>query len=173
DGQLLTTRILSKDVTQQRNFLTLDAGAEDGVEEGMAVVDDEGIIGKVVLTSRRYAVVQSYLNTDFRVPARIQDVGTDGIISWDGVDRMRLLLNFVPKTEPVVPGQEIVTYGSLTFPDGYVVGTVDTAFANEGRNDFQIYLTPATPIGRADYVFVILAKPDPVIEELMEVASQQ
>lgn len=160
-------RVVAKDVTQQQNLLTISAGAADSVKVGMPVVDERGIIGKVVLTSAHYALVMPHQSTQFAVPATIDALQQDGIVRWDGVEYDRLLMEYVPKTEPVEEGQLVTTSGySGVFPAGFPVGTVDSVFAGRGRNDFIIYLRPAAPISQANYVYVLLVEPDAEIDAL-------
>ena len=160
-------RVVAKDVTRQQNLLTISAGAADSVRVGMPVVDERGIIGKVVLTSERYALVMPHQSTQFAVPATIDALQQDGIVRWDGIEYDRLLMEYVPKTEPVEEGQLVTTSGySGVFPAGFPVGTVDSVFAGRGRNDFIIYLRPAAPISQANYVYVLLVEPDAEIDAL-------
>lgn len=155
-------RIVARDITRQRNYLTIDAGRNDGVLPGMAVVDDRGIIGTVLLATPHYARVLPYLNTDFRVAARIQPIGATGIVRWDGENPDRLLMEFVSRTEPVQPGMLVVTttYSGI-FPPGFPVGRITEVTRQPGLNTLRIYLEPASPLDQASYVFVILRPPDP------------
>lgn len=167
DYPLQPARIVSKDITRQQNYLTLDVGEADSVQPGMAVIDAEGILGKIVLTSDHYALVQPYLNTEFRVPAKIQELQTAGVVRWEGVRRDRLLMEHVVKTEPVRPGQLAVTSGfSDTFPAGYPIGTVDSVAVRPGRNELLVYLRPASPLSKTQYAFVVMRRPDPERETL-------
>lgn len=160
--RLLAARIVDRDVTRQQNFLTIDIGAADSVEVGMAVVNDRGIIGKVVEVAPSYARVMSYLHTDFRMPAKVLPLGTTGSVGWDGERRDRLLMEFVSRTEPVLRGQQVVTSGfSASFPPGFAVGYVDSVAALPGRNQLQVFVQPASPLDRAEFVFVVLDRPVP------------
>ena len=141
--------------------LTVDAGSADGLREGMAVLDDRGIMGRVVLTSRRYARVMPYLNTDFRVTARILPIGAEGIVRWSGARNDRLSMEFVARTEPVRRGQAVVTAGrGDVFPEGCLIGYVESVNARAGRNALDVELRPAAPLARATHAFVLLALPD-------------
>ena len=75
-------RIIDKD--RGEHLFTLDVGRRGGVEPGMAVVDERGILGKVLLVSERYARVMPYQNTRFFVPATVQPVGAEGVVRWMG-----------------------------------------------------------------------------------------
>jgi rod shape-determining protein MreC len=165
-------RVVAKDLTQQQNLLTINAGRADSVAVGMPVVDERGIVGKVVVVGNRYALVMPHQSTDFAVPGTLDALQQDGIVRWDGVDFDRLLMEFVPKTEPVEEGMLVTTSGySGVFPAGVPIGTVDSVFAAQGRNDFVIYLRPAAPISQVSYVYVLRALPDPEPAALREEAS--
>lgn len=159
-ARLLATRIVTKDLMRQENFLTVDVGRTDGVEKGMPVVHQQGIVGTVLLTSERYARVMPFLNTDFRVPAVIQPLKAEGIVRWTGERHDRLLLEHVVKTEPVEPGQQVVTSGhSGVFPPGRAIGTVDSVQVRPGRSELLIYLEPAVSLNEISHAFVMLRLP--------------
>ena len=157
-------RVVSKDITEQTNLMTIDVGEQDSVEVGMPVVNERGIVGRVVLTSPRYSVVMPHQNTQFRVPGVIEELGREGVVRWEGRSFDQLTMEYVVKTEPVRPGMLVTTSAfSGVFPPGMAIGRVDTAFAAAGRNDYVIRLTPAAPISEVGYVYVLLSQPDPEI----------
>lgn len=160
--QLQAARIVSKDVVGQQRYVTINVGSTDSVRTGMAVIDERGIIGRIVLVSDHYARVMTYLNTDFRVPAKIQPLQAAGIVRWEGDRADRLLLEHIVKTEPVQKGQLVVTSGfSGTFPPGYPIGVVDSVSASTGRNALNVYLRPSASLSNAEHAFVVLQQPDP------------
>ncbi len=167
DVSRVAARVVGKDITRQANFLTIDRGSRDSIEVGMPVIDERGVVGRVVLVSSNYAIVMPHQNTQFAVPATLELLDQDGIVRWDGTGYDRLLMEFVPKTEPVVPGQLVVTSPySGVFPAGIPVGVVDTAYAARGRNDYVIYLRPAAPITQVRYVYVLRVRPSAEREAL-------
>ena len=159
---LKPARIVVKDIFRQKNTLTLDVGRADSVETGMPVLHSNGIVGTVVLVSEHYSRVMPFLNTDFRVPALIQPLQAEGIIRWDGERLDRLLMEHVVKTEPVEPGQRVVTSGhSDVFPSGRTIGTVDSVAVQPGRNALRVYVQPAVSLPEIHHAFVVLRQPDP------------
>ena len=160
--QKVAARIIHKDIFGQENFLTLDVGRVDGVEPGMAVVDEKGILGTVIFVSTHYSRVLPYLNTEFHVPAKIQPLQADGNISWPGTRPDMLVLEHVVKTEPAKAGQLVVTGPSSgVFPPGYPIGEIDSVANRPGENLLEIHVRPASPLSTAQHAFVILQRPDP------------
>jgi rod shape-determining protein MreC len=171
--RLQAARIVEKDITKQQNYFTINVGASDSVAAGMAVINEDGILGKVVLTSADYARVMPYLNTDFRVPGVIVPLRAEGIVRWEGQQLNRLLMEHVVKTEPVSAGQSVVTSGhSGVFPAGHAIGTIDSVIVQPGRNELRIHLRPAAPLYKARHAFVVMERPDPERVALQERSVQ-
>lgn len=164
---LRPARIISKDITGRQNLMTLDIGSEDSVQIGMAVIDEHGVIGKVVLVSTSYSRVMPYINTDLRIPAKVLPMQAAGIVRWDGQRKDNLILDHVIKTEPVVTGQLVVASGfSSVYPEGIPVGTITEVHRIDGRNELVIHLKPAANATTASHVFVVMNRPDPERIEL-------
>jgi rod shape-determining protein MreC len=160
-AEMVAARVISKTLSTQRGLLTLDVGARDGIAQEMAVVDERGVVGKTVLVSERFSRVMPLLNTDLRVPAKIEPSGAAGILRWQGDRRDRLIMEHVVKTEPVRQGQRVVASGhSQVFPVNYSVGVVDSVLLRPGRIEFTIYVRPSASVDDADHVFVVTALPD-------------
>jgi rod shape-determining protein MreC len=171
DTEMVPARVVSKDITRQDNRLTLNVGSRDGVQVGMPVIDERGLVGKIVFASNNYSLVMPHQNTSFAVPAQITELGRDGIVRWDGQQFDRLLMEYVVKTEPVEPGMLVTTsLVSGNYPPGVPIGRVDSAFAAQGRNDLIIYIDPSAPISSVDLVYVVL---NPIDEELTELQAVQ
>ena len=125
------------------------------VKEG--VLDERGILGKVIQVSENYAQVMSYLNMDFRVPAKVQPSQAQGIVRWEGINRGELLLEHVIKTESVQQGNLVVTSGySSVFPPGYPIGIVEQVLPQPGKNQLLVYIKPTSPIDVVEHAFVVL-----------------
>lgn len=161
-AEALPARIISKDLTRERNFLVLDVGSNDGIEEGMAVVDPRGILGKTVLVGRKYSKVMTYLNSDFHIPVKILSSESDGLLRWDGERYDRLLLELVVRSQEVKRGEVVVTSGySGVFQKGYPIGEIDSVFVKPGMITWQIFVRPYARLDNATHVFVIRSIPDP------------
>jgi rod shape-determining protein MreC len=160
-------RVITKDITSERNFLTIDVGSEDGIRENMAVIDPSGIVGKVVLVGTRYARVMTYLNTEFFAPANVLPSYTDGSLRWDGGRFDRLLLEHVVRSANVSVGDMVVTNGySTVFHPGYPIGVVDTLYAAPGMSTWTIFVRPHARLDNLSHVFVVTEPPPSFIEAL-------
>jgi len=159
--EVIAARVTSKDITGERNNITLDVGTSDGITEDMAVIDPRGIVGKVTLVSERNSRIMTYLNTDFFTPANVLPSMTDGILRWDGNRFNRLILEQVVQSADVSRGDEVVTNGySTVFQPAYPIGVVDSVFAEPGMSTWTIYVTPYAELDNLSHVFVVKSIPD-------------
>ena len=133
DYSMATARIVGKTLIQTRNNITLNVGENDSVKVGMPVITDKGLIGKIVAASENFSIAQILLNKDLKISAKDQRSRIDGIVGWEGGDR--LLMKNVAKSSDVMMGDRIITseYSNVFpqgIPIGYVtsVGTVDNLF---------------------------------------------
>jgi len=120
----LSAKIINNNYANAFNFLTIDKGEKDGLGKEMAVVNGKGIVGIIDNTSSNYARVQSILNKNSRLNARLKN-GYFGTLKWNGLDYNVLQLSDIPRQAPVNIGDTIETGGKSTiFPEGVLIGTV-------------------------------------------------
>jgi rod shape-determining protein MreC len=129
----VTGKVIGKTLIQTRNNITLNIGEKDSVKTGMPVITDKGLVGRVVAASENFCIVQILLNKDLRVSAKDQRSRVDGIIAWDGEEKLQL--KNVSKSSDVMVGDVIITseysnHFPAGIPIGYAVsiGTVDNLF---------------------------------------------
>jgi rod shape-determining protein MreC len=91
----------------------------------MAVVNGKGIIGITETVSLNYTRVQSVLNKNSKLNARLKNSGYFGSLKWDGQDYRILQLTDIPRQAVVKIGDTIETDGKSTiFPEGILIGIV-------------------------------------------------
>lgn len=147
--------VVNQTVNRQKNFITLNKGTIQGVNPGMAVAAQEGLVGVVVGASRNYCVVMSVLNLDFRLSARFTANGYYGSLGWDGVSRSHANLHDIPHHVSINIGDTIETSGySAIFPAGVMIGTV--ADVNSHTGDFlNIKVALSTDFSSLHNVYII------------------
>lgn len=166
---LYPIRIVGKEINQINNSLTIDAGTEHDIEEGMPVVSAEGLVGKVILTAPGYSQVMPYMNTLFRVSAKLQNSNAYGIVSWDGESIYELQLNYVPQTVPVDSGEVVVTSGfSNQYPPDIPIGKVIRVEPQQGKETQKIYIRPFVNLYDIAKGFVVKFTPDTTVQNLNE-----
>lgn len=152
----IPARVVHNSVVRRHNYLTLDRGRSHGVEPDMGVISAEGVIGKVVRVSDRFAVVMSLLHEEFETSGMLEEQGVMGDVSWPGRNpRIARLGNIASHVEPTA-GDRVVTTGySAIFPEGIALGTVKRVRESPGSHFLEVDVELAAPFPRLRHVYVV------------------
>lgn len=169
DLNLYPVQIVGKELNQVSNYLTyltIDAGAEQNIESGMPIVAAEGLAGKVILTDQGYSQVMPFLNTLFKVSAKLQNSNAYGIVSWNA-NIEELQLSYIPQTVDVDTGEIVLTSGySNQFPPNIPIGKVIRTEPEQGKDTQKIFLDPFVDLYTISGGFVVKFQPDTTIQQL-------
>lgn len=103
--------------------VVIDKGSMDGIETDMAVVNEDGVVGRVSEVSQHYARVILITDPESAVDALVQRNRTRGIMT--GKDEKSCLLRYVRSNLDVRTGDLVVTSGKDgIFPKGLRLGIV-------------------------------------------------
>lgn len=134
----------------------IDAGADNGLGEGMAVVNEQGLVGKVVQVTRRNARVRLLTSPQAGYVVRIADTGEEGFLSGRGSRPFQL--DMADAEAEVDEGAEIVTHafaGSMV-PDGIPVGEVAEHPQTDEAGGAVLSVRPYVDFSRLVLVQVVL-----------------
>lgn len=164
---LYPVQIVGKELNQVTNSLTVDAGTEQDIKNGMPMVSSEGLVGIVIKSARGYSQVMPFLNTLFRVSAKLQTSNAYGIVSWDGKNINELQLDYVPQTTEVDTGEVVLTSGySNRYPPNLPIGKVVRTEPQEGKETQKIFLEPFVNMHEIAEGFIVKFEPDTTIQNL-------
>ncbi len=149
----VTARINASGPSAFDNVRFIDKGSEDGIVAGQAVVDEDGLVGRVVLVSAHAARVRLITDPVVSVGVRVLSTNETGIVTGRGDGPLRLEM-FRAK-EAVYEGDRVVTDGSR-FPPGIPVGTVHRTADAEVGFVLRGEVDPAARLSEIDYVKVII-----------------
>jgi rod shape-determining protein MreC len=153
---LLPAKVVNNSINSYNNFITLNKGSLDGVEKGMGVITDKGVVGIVTNTSDGFARVISFLNRNIRISASVKRNGFFGSLVWEGSDPWNARLLDVPKHADLEIGDTIITSGySSIFPKGLITGRISEFDIQEGSNFYNIEVQLSQDMSRLDYVYVV------------------
>lgn len=149
----VTARINASGPSAFDNVRYIDKGSKDGIVAGQAVVDEDGLIGRVVLVSANAARVRLITDPVVSVGVRVLSTNETGIVTGRGDGPLRL--EMFRAEEAVYEGDRVVTDGSR-FPPGIPVGTVHRTADAEVGFVLRGEVDPAARLSEIDYVKVII-----------------
>ena len=122
---IVTGQVIKNSYADQRNYITINRGNTDSVIQDMGVITDLGVLGIVENTSRNFATVQSVLNANSNINAKIKNTNHFGSLIWDAKDYDVVQLIDIPRLVPLTIGDTIVTGAmSSIFPENIPIGTI-------------------------------------------------
>lgn len=135
-----------------RRSILINVGRRDGLQDGWAVMDGLGVVGRIAGMGNSTARVLLLTDPSSRVPVLVQPSGQRAVLSGDNGAFPRL--EFVDTPENLRAGDRIVTSGDgKLFPGGLLVGQVAV-----GR-DGSLRAALSADFGRLEFLRVLRAQP--------------
>lgn len=132
--------------------LLLDAGADRGIEKGMAVVDSTGLVGRVTSVGRASARVLLLTDLNSKIPVITERTRDQAIL--EGTNDRRPELRFLPKAPSFAVGDRVLTSGQGgVLPAGLLIGEI------EEIRDQRTIVRAYVDWDRLDVVGVVLKAP--------------
>lgn len=137
--------------------VTIDKGTSEDLATDMAVISPAGVIGRIILPSRRASKVQLLIDRNAAAGALIERTRVQGVVI--GVGDGTLRMQYVPGTADVKTGDLVVTSGiDGIYPKGFVIGTIDRADRGSGAYH-EIVVRPAVDFSRLEEVLIVRTPP--------------
>ncbi len=154
--EYIQAKVINNSVNRSNNYLTINRGSDQGVEKGMGVICDKGIVGKVVYVSGHFAVVQSLLHKDSQFSAMLAKNKEIGYIEWgDDLDPHKGVLKDVSNNALPKLGELVVTSGYSLFPAGISIGKISNLHTKAGGVSLTMEVALAVDFSKLDYVNVV------------------
>ena len=136
---LIPATVFKNSYSATNNYLTINRGSKDSIQEDLGVITSKGIVGIIDNTSRSYARVMSILNTNSSVSALLKNTDHFGELKWNTESPEIIQLVDIPKQAPIKAGDTIITSGRSTiFPKDIPVGKVMSFKLDETENFYIV-----------------------------------
>ena len=147
-ARFVTARVIADSAGPFVHMVLVNAGRSHGVRNGQAVINHEGLVGRVLEAGEHTARVLLLTDLNSRVPVVLETSRARAILKGDNGPSPRLA--FLEADTRVKPGDRIVTSGEGgMFPPALAVGIVSSV--DEGRAAVQ----PFVVWNRLEYVTVL------------------
>lgn len=164
-GDFVNAQVIGSSPSNYRWARFIDKGAEDGIRKNMAVINADGLVGKVISVTRGNALVLLLIDPKAAAGARVENRRDTGKIQGNGEDQ-GLSLELIGSNSEVFEADEVVTSGQDgVYPPGIPIGLIDQITGDIRRPDQQIVVEPWVDFTSLDYVRVILDRRLPASDE--------
>lgn len=158
---LVPARVIGYGAAQ--NFtrtVTIDAGSAAGLEADQAVVNNDGLVGRVVRVTRSTATVVLLIDPRTTVGGRVSESSELGTVTGLGSLDEDGELEFQMFDSQLVPaaGDTVLTWGDAggAYPAGLTVGTITEVYTSLQDTSRRAVLRPAVDFSSLDLVGVVV-----------------
>jgi len=163
--EVRVAEIMAVDANPYEHNLVIDIGSRDGVYDGQAIVDANGVVGQVIQTGLMTAQAVLISDVDHALPVEVNRNGLRTIAVGSGeIDRLDL--PFLPNNADIRTGDLLVTSGlGGAFPAGYPVAVVNAVTRMPQEPFADVAAKPSAALDQVREVMLIwsapTASPDP------------
>lgn len=169
-------KVISNSIKLNNNSMTINRGTNHGIRPGMGIVSagSNSVVGIVKRSTKNYSFILPILHSQSRISSAIKRNGHFGGLTWRGGDPTSANLVDVPKHANLRIGDTIQTSGfSTIFPEGIMIGTIDTFWVQTGTNFYEIKVDLSSDLSKIKYVYVVENLMREELEELEKEVSNE
>ena len=166
--EVRVAEIMAVDANPYEHNIVIDIGSRDGVYDGQAIVDANGVVGQVIQTGIMTAKAVLISDSDHALPVEVNRNGLRTIAVGTGeIDQLDL--PFLPNNADIRAGDLLVTSGlGGAFPAGYPVAVVNSVTRIPQEPFADVTATPAAALDQVRELMLIWSKPTVVTEDADE-----
>ncbi len=155
----LGANIIAKDPGNWFNSFTIDIGMADKVNTTFPVITNRGLVGKVVNSQLNSSTVQTIIDYDSAVSARLSDTHDLVIVRGDLELKSKGLckMEFTPVDIDINIGDKLETSGlGGIYPKGILIGEVFQIVGTPGDKTSYVIVKPYVDFKRLEEVVVLI-----------------
>lgn len=167
------SNVISRNPDQWINQVIIDLGTMNGMELGMPVMNNNGLVGYISETNPTSSKVTLISNVDLsasKVSSEIilegEETAIQGIISEYKTDTNQLVMSQITSDAEIKPGTLVTTSGlGGAFPRGLVIGEVEDVRLDEQGLERLVFIKPLSDFNNIRIVSVIERSAETVFSE--------
>jgi rod shape-determining protein MreC len=154
-GQLIA-RVVSRGPTNYLSALSIDLGSDQGITEGMPVVTERGLVGRIQKVGPTTSTVLLITDPSSGVQSMIKRENSRAVGVVTGQAGTLPVMEYIAQEADVAVGDEVITSGlGGNFPKNLIIGQV----VEVKKKDFEMYqqavVRPTVDFNRLEFVLVI------------------
>ncbi|MCX7796530.1 MAG: rod shape-determining protein MreC [bacterium] len=150
---LIGAKVIRREPSQWLNTILLDRGKIDGVKSNMAVINENGLVGKIISVSDYTSRVLFILDPGNTVSVKVLRNNVMGVLKGNGDGTCSL--QYISTGADIKVGDIIVTSeASELYPSGIVVGKISNIYNRPGETFLDITVVPSVDFSSIYYLWI-------------------
>jgi len=147
-------RVIGRDPNNFLSYLIIDSGSLQGIEQGMPVVTERGLVGRITDVGSNWAKVMLIIDPSSSVNALVQTSRATGVV--EGRVGGSLLMKYIPQEDTVNINDIVLTSGlGGNFPKKLIIGQVTAIHQRDIEMFQQADIRPTVDFNNLEIVLVI------------------
>ena len=148
--------VIDKDISNYSKTIVINIGKNDGIEENMTVIADEGLVGHVISVTDNTAKVRTIIDTSSSISC-LMITNKDSIVCKGTLDsNSELKAMYISTDANLVQGDSVDTSGlGGIYPKGIHVGTIKKIISTQNITDRYAMVETAVDFNKLNTVLVI------------------
>lgn len=156
DYSTVPADVINRDISNYSSTIVINVGTDDGIEEGMTVIADSGLVGHIISVTESTAKVQTIVDTASAVTSKISTTDDTIIVQGTLDDKTTLKATFIPTDAVVLQGDSVETSGiGGIYPKGIHIGTIKEVINTSNITDRYAIVETAVDFTKLNTVLVI------------------
>ena len=151
--------VINKEINNYSKTLIINIGKQDGIEENMTVIADEGLVGHVISVTDNTAKIRTIVDTSSSISC-LMSSSKDSIVCKGTLDsNTEIKAMYIPTDANLVQGDSVDTSGlGGIYPKGIHVGTIKKIVTTKNMTDRYALVETAVDFNKLNTVLVVKNK---------------
>ena len=175
--EYIPAKIIASDSNSWFMEFTINRGANHGIVLNSAVVNEDGLVGRIIEVYPNSSKVLSIVDPQSAVPV-VAERSRDHGIAGGGIDpytnKPEIRMSYLLNDADLVPGDTVVSSSLMgIFPMGIVIGEVKEVIREESSEKYAI-VTPSVDFAHLENLLIIVGRTNQeVIDEAVITEEEQ
>ena len=148
--------IINKDISNYSKTIVINVGSDDGIEENMTVIADQGLVGHVISVTNDTAKVRTIIDTSSSVSCLLSTTDESIVCKGTLEEESALKAMYIPDDDGIIQGDSVETSGlGGIYPKGIHVGSIKRVVNTQNATDRYAIVETAVDFDKLDTVLVI------------------
>ena len=148
--------IINKDISNYSKTIVINVGSDDGIEENMTVIADQGLVGHVISVTNDTAKVRTIVDTSSSVSCLLSTTDESIVCKGTLEEESALKAMYIPDDDGSIQGDSVETSGlGGIYPKGIHVGSIKRVVNTQNATDRYAIVETAVDFDKLDTVLVI------------------
>ena len=158
-GKTIATRVIGWDPASWRRTVLMDKGTHQGIRNRVAVVNAEGLVGRVIETGPWTSRAILLLDTESRVSALFQESRDLAIAEGDGSSLLHV--SHIDRQSSVKVGDRLISSGlGGVYPKGIPIGVVEMVGTEKDGLELFAVAKPYVNFSKLEEVLCVTSSPE-------------